>query len=78
MMKLDALVPALNMGTPKVIRNNAGGMINHLIYFKVMLLSFIGLLITTLSSFMGENKRSPSQGHPDDGLSVLHGCNAPA
>ena len=35
MMKLEALVPALNMGTPKVIRNNAGGIFNHLIFFKV-------------------------------------------
>lgn len=36
-MKLDDLVPMLNMGTPKVIRNNAGGIYNHLIYFKVIL-----------------------------------------
>ncbi|BDA46805.1 Superoxide dismutase [Mn] [Coccomyxa sp. Obi] len=38
MMKLDALVPALNMGTPKVIRNNAGGIINHLIFFKTLMM----------------------------------------
>ncbi len=43
MMKLDAIIPALNMGTPKVIRNNAGGIFNHLIFFKVMLLSLIRL-----------------------------------
>lgn len=40
MMKLEAIIPALNMGTPKAIRNNAGGIFNHLIFFKVMLLSF--------------------------------------
>jgi superoxide dismutase len=35
MMKLEDVIPALNMGTPKVIRNNAGGIYNHLIFFKV-------------------------------------------
>ncbi|KAK9918405.1 hypothetical protein WJX75_003905 [Coccomyxa subellipsoidea] len=38
MMKLEALVPALNMGTPKVIRNNAGGIFNHLIFFKTLMM----------------------------------------
>ena len=67
MMKLDALVPALTMGTPKAIRNNAGGILNHLIYFKVMLLPLIRLSCNTLCLFLAR-ATSESLGHLDDVL----------